>query len=310
MALPKADKKRAAAANDTPTQEKKKYEFRFRFFGRFVFAQHADTLDELEVWAINMTHNPDVPSQPHRPVLTAPRGFTARAGSIVPDLKVMALTCLPDDQSKDRLEHCIWNIDGYDITVMARGGFEWTNKDVLLDFEKLTVGNTPVTTLNALEAQKSPISSRVLFNAGRGYAQSLFGHAVLMVRLCDTPISDEERENRAGEVIRPADLVEVTLHVDQPLLILRFTRRDGDGPASSIALQAEETGDDVPIPTVANFSNVCRGSDDAPVDEEFAGMYEVLIDRPITRERLVPFHLDGLGGPDDCFVSAYLKYKK
>jgi hypothetical protein len=305
-------KKNVGAANDTTKDtttlypakpvksETGKYVFKFRFFGRFVFAQQADTMDQLDVWAIDMTHNPDVPSLQHRPVLTAPRGLTMRAGSLVPDLKVMALTCHPDYQSAKRLEHCVWNIEGYDITVMARGGFAWTNNKKLLDFETLKGGNTPV------DPEVIPISSSIRFNAGRGLATSLFGHAVTLVRVCDPPLTEAQKEKlkKAGQAIRPADLVEVTVTSDEKLLILRFEPRDGDGPTSSIAFSADD--DD---PTVVNFTNVCNGSDDAPVDEEFAGMYEVLVERPITRERLVPCHLDGLGGPDDCFVSVYLKFK-
>jgi hypothetical protein len=144
---------------------------------------------------------------------------------------------------------------------------------------------------------EGPVNATIQIPDGSGVANQLVPTIVEMVSLEDlgTPL---------GPPRKLADKVDITVVVpdDPPILRLNLYEPDGS-PADRIVVAAEGE-----IPTIVTFSNLCARPTQA-IDEEFAGLYEVLAPPPPIPSRRVPKGKTTFTGSRDCYTPAYVGFQ-
>lgn len=263
-----------------------------RFMGRFVYAEKhkaAKPAGALDVLAVNMLYNPEVRAGRHQFALSVARTAVLQPGSLPPDLMVAS------QEEADLAEYGVWLLPDHDVTFEGAGTFAWSQRTnpLLVDLSQLAPG--AALDQAALVARGS-VAARVHIPAGTGESkQAVLGRSADFVAL-----SDQNPQTPRIPAAPLADLVTVELSTDNDFMPVLVRSRAG-GPLAAIMLKSAEE------PTLT-FTNLCplpHGN----VDEEFAALYEVLQNPPLSFNRLVPRETATLGHLDDCYKGAYIAYE-
>ena len=257
-----------------------------RFAGRFVFA--CSGAGDLHVLAINPAAKEGIRSQPHSLLFTAPhsgsrRGHEERiAASTMQELRPTYR--LLTSAHSSRADHGVWNLLGSDVDINVSqhvaeygSGFSWNKGDssVLADLGER--GGRPFnrSTLTPVGVNSNLITSVIHLPAGTGAPRQVVANKLRYhferFNAPGTPV---------GEPMQLADLVEVTLSVNDALQMAVTPRESG--LAGIISVDADSVQ-----PTIVNFTNLCTTSHVGP-DQEFAALYDVLLEAPELEDRLIP----------------------
>lgn len=281
------------------------FEYNFRFYGRFVFVEQFGGTSErshptgaMRVLAVKMEFNPDVQAHAHRFVLVVPRNNFEPNGSRPPDGVFMSGVDI--DGIRDA-EHVFWNLNGQDVSIDGANTLAWPNR--------VSDGSVPeVPNLLELAGIRSVVTA-VHDDAARvSGSVNVKQGAVSITQM----IKEEHRfvavKDPTTEVLSPkalGDIVSVAIRQDT-VFVVRVRRCDGAGPETAIVLKsATALPSPEGKPIIATFSNLCARPHEL-VDTEYAGLYEVLKQPPLVRDRLVPSRRAALGGSFDCFKNAYI----
>ena len=267
-----------------------------RFLGRFVCAeQHRGGIPAgvLDVLATDMQFNPEIRSGRHQFALSIPRASVVQPGSRPPDLMIGS------QDEPDLAEHGIWLLHNHDVMLTGEKTFRWaTRRDpTLIDLAVLS----PEAKLDpAAVYARGAVIGRVHLPLGTGAAQQIIpGKTVKFVRLSEQGI------DRGDDPLPIADLVVVTIDLaDDATSLAVFMKSRAGGPTGAVVVKV--VNDE---PTILTFTNLCP-LPHSEVDEEFAGLYDVLQNPPLTVVRLVPKEqVPRLGHLDDCYNQAYIAYE-
>lgn len=275
---------------------------RFRFVGRFVFAQKGnDKSPELKVLAIDPTFCRDVPSECHRVALTAPWDCVNPLGSCLPDLRLFSSSTVdPRNDRPGRLEQGVWFLDGCNIRIApAPGGqpdFSWSDKDELLTFEALVNRKTASIDQRFTENVEGPTAAifQVSTGSGRQNEAPEVSEKIVLAHLHTANQACADDEAR-----KACDFVDVVLTKLKPdPYVISITSKDARRRCISFLTQPNTE-------TVVSISNLCPKTSFETFDAEFASLYEVLAKPPETRMRRVPKAVPDLNGKIDCHSPVY-----
>ncbi len=263
-----------------------------RFYGRFVYAEptfKGAPTGRLNVLAVNPQFNPDVCADSHRLMMTVRRTDVA-IGSRRPDMRVFSA------EDGSCAEYAAWDLCDHEIVLDRMTRFEWldSNHELLKDIH--TLG-------------KSDFDPSHLYSRGTGCATAgliRLGSGVGRPRQLESGTLTDFVYLREPDTNQPplpnqtiADVVEVTLTTDEPLMF-RLCRRGG-GAGSTIVVTPEDG-------VVVSISNLCAAGH-RRVDDEFAGYYELLKAPPAVLDRLVPRAQPTGGIRFDCYTGGYAAYE-
>jgi hypothetical protein len=285
-------------------------QYRLRFIGRFVFACEVKrgATKRVTALAMDMTYNPDLQCCRHDVLMAAPRSHTKYLGARLPDWTTYAMTEKPDV----RAQVFVWNLAGHDVSPANTQGppislanWEYVpNVGVLgapptprqpraarsLPFDKRLLSAGPT---------RSVVTSRFSFSSG-AFTASAFD---AQKKVSFEPLGQGEPQK--PPTVTVTDAVDVDVIADGPLYLTVEEREHGT--RSSIVLTPPEAPRLAPV--VAVFSNLCTrpGSN---YDREFAAFYDVLMNPPRPRSRLIPYGHDGSveSADGDCSGNSTLTY--
>ena len=288
--------------------------FTLRFYGRFIFAEpHKGdhSLGMVHVLPINPQFNQEIGAEKHQFAVAAPRRRLVPLGTRRADMIMMAA------MQPTESEHAIWNLADHEIVIGSANTFQWSSPKERRQspFVQDVAHNGVVTIANLSEltgeegrfgeaflnsrGTDGVVTAAIRLHEGTATLRQMAPEVFEFVQVKGPNATDP-----IGEPRRLADFVDVVLNMpdDRPLLVMQIRHRDG-GPLTAIALNALPG-----LTTLVTFTNLCARPYE-PIDQEFAALYEILENPPLTRDRLIPRAAPRLGGDFDCTKSAYISYR-
>ena len=250
--------------------------FVLRITGRFVLVERYSVASKMPVggpdlYAIDVSVNPDVKGRPHEPLLVAPRASVIPYGTRQPDGLLFAGVSLksPGDD-----EYAYWKIrdtslkfdDAKSIHPLVWPAVTKADDLVVPELGELTgdLGSKP---------SNRAVASHVTLCGGDVTLKQIEKVYHEFVELKDPASTNPSRA---------AMLLADVMHVAVNAQVLKiFVRTSSTSAVSAIVLEAKTN------PTVVTLSNLCP-EPSGSLDVEFASLYEALEIPPLARDRLVP----------------------